>query len=224
VHNKHCHAKRFLAGNLLLRSIIARVATKLHVHCGEAVGIMAPLLKVPEQKFTVIPHPRYPVTHIDAREARSFCTRHLVPNLAAGKPVFLMYGNIGAYKGCIECVPLIPPSAQLIIAGAVKKHEDRYLSTLRELIRTRDNIHLIPRFVTAEEEANLFNAADCVLFNFTDTLTSGSVILALSYGKRILAPAVGCCRELAAEHAMIFQTQDELRDCIRKFIHHPAEQ
>jgi len=36
------------------------------------------------------------------------------------------------------------------------------------------------------------NAADVIVLPFKDILTSGSVILAMSFGKPIIAPTIGC--------------------------------
>ena len=122
---------------------MARIAIKLHVHCGEAIRIMAPSLKVPENKFVVIPHPMYPVSLIDQKQARDFCRKNLVNNLDANKPLFLMYGNIGEYKGILDIIPLITgDSGELVIAGECKKYEHEYFHHIEKAAGKRNNIHL----------------------------------------------------------------------------------
>lgn len=215
VHNKHLHVKRFLWLNIFFRRLMARSATRLHVHYHGAVHTMAQLLKVPEEKFVVIRHPLYPVSIIAKDAALEYCCNNLIQTLTTDKPVFLMYGNIGAYKDIIDVIPLITEEkGSLIIAGECKKGEHAYLEKIKEAIKNKKNIHLISRFISLKEEMNLFNAVDCVLFNFHDVLSSGSVMLALSYKKEIIAPSIDCIRELAGPGIHTFTTQAELQECI----------
>lgn len=216
VHNKHLHSKRFLWLNIFFRKLTAKAATRLHVHYQDAIHIMAPGLNVPEDKFVVIEHPMYPVTIIDKNNAREYCKNNLIKNLDISKPVFIMYGNIGEYKGIIDVIPLITEDiGHLVIAGDCKKGEYHYLRKIKTGISDKNNIHLISRFLSQEEEMYLLNAADCVLFNFQDMLTSGSIMLALSYKKEIIVPNIGCAKNLSGTGINTFNTPEELGDFIK---------
>ena len=52
------------------------------------------------------------------------------------------------------------------------------------------------KFYANEELQWFFNAADVAVFPFTDILTSGTAITALSFHCPVLVPAIGCLPEL----------------------------
>jgi glycosyltransferase involved in cell wall biosynthesis len=61
-------------------------------------------------------------------------------------------------------------------------------------------------FVPHAEVAALLGAADAVVTPFRSVLTSGSVILAMSYGRAIVAPALGCVPEVVdAAGAVLYE-------------------
>jgi glycosyltransferase involved in cell wall biosynthesis len=51
------------------------------------------------------------------------------------------------------------------------------------------------QYVPENEIQVYMNAADVAVFPFTDILTSGSVLLAMSFGKAIVVPRLGCITE-----------------------------
>ena len=54
--------------------------------------------------------------------------------------------------------------------------------------------------IPADDMQIYLNASDVVVLPFLDTLTSGSAILALGFGRPVIAPAVGCLPELLRGH------------------------
>ena len=80
----------------------------------------------------------------------------------------------------------------LLIAGGNARQPE-----FREAIRRRAAQH--PRIVLraydrapSSDIALIMRAADVITLPFVDTMTSGSLILALSWGKPVIAPALGC--------------------------------
>lgn len=217
IHNKHHHTRKYLYINTILRKYIARLAVKLIVHYDDAVDIMAPILGVSTNKFAVVNHPSYEVSIIDKNSAQAYVKQNLIHELDTAKPVFLMFGNIAAYKGILECASLFPEATgQLIIAGEVKKGDEQYLQKIEDICGKRHDIFLIPRFISEDEQTNLFNASDCVLFNFQEVLTSGSVILAHNYNKVVIVPDISCCRVIAGDNVLRFKSLEELEQLIIK--------
>ena len=215
VHNKHPHKKKFLSINNFFRRSIAKITSKIHVHCKEAVNIISPILNLPPNKFFIIEHPMYPTELIGQGEARDHIEKTMLTGIDISKPLFLMYGIIGEYKGIIDIIPLIKENiGQLIIAGECKKGERNYLHRVKKAIEEKKNIHLINKLLTKEEEMYLFNAVDCILFNSKDILSSGSVMLALSYMKKNVIPNIGCLKELSGPYIFKFNSQTELKDRI----------
>ena len=65
------------------------------------------------------------------------------------------------------------------------------------------------RFFANEELQLLFNAADVGVFPFSEVLTSGSVITALSFSIPVIVPAVGCLPEVAFPPAgIVYDPED----------------
>lgn len=215
VHNKYPHRNKHLFINSFFQRLMASIAVKIHVHCKEAVTIMIPILKAAPDKFCIIEHPIYSVKRIDHGQARTYLVKEIIQNINTSKPLFLMFGNIAEYKGIIDIIPIIEEDiGQLIIAGKCKKGETIYLHRIEKAVAGKKHIHLINRFISKEEEIYLFNAIDCVIFNFSDILSSGSVILALSYKKDMVVPNIGCLKELSGPNIFKFNSQSELKNQI----------
>ncbi|MDG6250545.1 hypothetical protein, partial [Methanocalculus sp.] len=52
-------------------------------------------------------------------------------------------------------------------------------------------------------------AADVVILPYTDILSSGAALLALSFGKPIIAPAIGCIPQVLDNHGSILYDPDQ---------------
>jgi len=191
------------------------MAVKIHVHYSEAISIMAPVLNVPQEKFFVVNHPYYPVSLVDKKIAENYLSKNMNITLNTSKPAFIMFGAIASYKGIINVIKLfIENNQQLIIAGTCKKGEEHYLREMEVLLQGISNIFLVHHFISQEEEKNLFNAVDCAIFNFEEILSSGSVMLALSYKKEVIIPDIGFFKELSGPNIYKFNSQSELKNHI----------
>jgi glycosyltransferase involved in cell wall biosynthesis len=56
-------------------------------------------------------------------------------------------------------------------------------------------------FIADNQVPSLFGAADSIVAPFSEVLTSGSIILGLSFGLPVIAPALGCLPELLDQKA-----------------------
>ncbi len=93
----------------------------------------------------------------------------------------------------------------LIIAGLVKKGSEAYFKKMEAVSKNKDNIIILTKFISEEESNLLFGVADYVIFNFDDILTSGSVILALNYNKKVIVPAMGCIKDIQNDNLILFE-------------------
>lgn len=217
-HNKQPHAKRYFVINMLLYRLMAKMATRIHVHCNEAIKTLIPILQVPEKKFYVVRHPDYKVKIISQKLAIEHIQKSFSITLYK-RPVFLVYGYIAEYKGILEVLPFfIGRDCSLIIAGKCKKGEEAYLDRIVKIVNNISNIILIEQFLSSQNEMHLFNASDCVVFNLKDFLSSGSVVLARSYKKMILVPDTGCCKDLDDCGVYKFSTLDEFGETVNTLV------
>lgn len=207
VHNKYPHNRRYFRLNKILRMLFARFVHRLHVHCQTAVAIMSPILRVPKEKFFVIQHPEFPSTVMPSQNAREILfLKYPETQVLNSNIMLLMLGAISSYKGILEVIEIVKqhlPTATLIVAGAVKRWDKIYYNNVMQTASNSNTI-VIPRNIPEDDVPLFMNSADCVVFNFSDILTSGSVLLALHYKKKIVIPSLGCLQELSGNNIFFF--------------------
>jgi glycosyltransferase involved in cell wall biosynthesis len=143
----------------------------------------------PGLRVVIIPHGHY----IDAypnRISRSDARIRL--GLPADAFVFLSLGLIRPYKGlealiaAFRSLPAV--EARLLLAGQPRPRE--YAASLEPLARSDLRIVRHPLFVPDAEVQVWMNAADVVVLPYRHVTTSGAALLAFSFGKPIIAPAL----------------------------------
>ncbi|MEO0373902.1 MAG: glycosyltransferase family 4 protein [Cyanobacteria bacterium P01_A01_bin.17] len=106
---------------------------------------------------------------------------------------FLFLGLIRPYKGVPELISafqqLPTASAQLAIAG--KPASNNIDQEIQELVQGKHNIHFWPTYIEDDQIQRYMNSADVVVFPYRRVLTSGSIMLAMSFGRACIAPQQG---------------------------------
>ncbi len=199
-HNILPHEKSNKFYDIAARYLIIGLANHIIAHCGYARRAIAERFHR-KKNVHVIPHGNYinhyPVT-LSAREARK---RLKIPG---GSFVYLFFGQIRPYKGLqnlIHAFKQLPEEkAVLLIAGKCSKESEQEL-----LIQTGDDPRIITDFrhIPDNELSRYFSSADVLVAPYTDILTSGSVLLAFSFGLPVIAPARGCIPELVSMNSAI---------------------
>jgi beta-1,4-mannosyltransferase len=205
LHNLLDHERRNRRAELFFRRRIAKLADALLVHCTYALEAASRAYRMSPReagKFRVIPHPSFIGAYDDSlteAEARASL------GLAESDLVFLFFGNIRSYKGVFELVDAFrkfPLSqAQLLIVG--RPWDDDIANALADAIRGDTRVRTVARFVEPSEVQVFFRAADYVVFPYKDVLTSGSMLLAMSFAKAVIAPRLGCIPETVDEQCAI---------------------
>ena len=198
VHNLLHHERHHPAIERFFTRRLARAAKGVVVHCEAAKDLTLDAYKLPHRnadKMHVVPHASYigdypnEVSRSQAREAL---------DLDEANRVFLFLGTLRPYKGVERLVQVFrgldAPHALLIVAG--KPMNDDVLRALEARRKNDSRIRIYPGFVPDGEIQTYMNAADVVVLPFTDVLTSGSALLAMSFAKPIIAPRVGCIPEI----------------------------
>lgn len=207
IHNKFPHTNNFSKVNNYCRKHLAELADKIHVHCSFAVEIMSEKLSVNKNKFFVLKHPEFPAKLIDNEKAKKLLTEKYPTLKFDNKKSFLMFGAIADYKGIKEAAVLFKndfTDQLLIIAGQVKPWDQKYFDELLLEINDCENIIVIKKMIPEEEVPLFFNSVDYALFNYKDILTSGGVIMALAYNKKIITPSIGCIEEFNSKNIIKF--------------------
>lgn len=148
--------------------------------------------KCDPNRFKIVPEGSY-VGYYPNKTNRNDARKHL--NIESHKMVLFYTGFIKPYKGITGLVDSFKKSfcndALLIIAGKVM--DPVYFEAIKESIN--ENIILIDRFIEDDELQLYFNAADVVTLPFKKIENSGSVIMAMSFKKPVIAPEMGVLKE-----------------------------
>ncbi len=136
---------------------------------------------------------------VTTRPDRAAARRDL--DLDTPGPVLAMVGRVKPYKGVEELVrafaELPDPDARLVVAGGC---EDPGLRGRLEAAAAADpRFRPVLRRVPQEQLDAVLAAADLVVLPFASVFNSGSLLLCLSAGRRVLAPRTDVFAETAAE-------------------------
>ena len=191
VHNLESHEKRNPIRDHMVSWLLGRMANGVIVHGESAKRAVAQRFGVAPKKITVIPHGNYIGLYpndIGREEAR----RRL--KLEAHQRVALFLGNIRPYKGVTELIEafrgLQARDAVLVLAGRPLNAEVE--QTVARLAGDDGRVLFHPGFVDDSRVQEYMNAADVVVFPYREVLTSGAIVLAMSFGKACVAPRLGC--------------------------------
>jgi glycosyltransferase involved in cell wall biosynthesis len=187
------------------------LASAVIVHCEPAVDGLLAALGLPaaaRTKITVIPHGHYrgaypdTVTREQARERLG---------LPPASRVVAFIGWVRAYKGVAELMEafatLPEPYARLVVAGQVV--DEDYAVRLHGLASADPRVRFEPGFVPDEMLQLYLRAADVVACPFLEIFTSGSVLLAMSFERAVIAPRRGCVTETLDEAGGILYDADD---------------
>ena len=208
VHNLYPHERlqpQFIGR--LAHLIVAQLATAIIVHCEYARGALAREFYRRRNVYT-IPHPSYIDAYTNTISKQEATAKLGLPD---SRLVFLFLGTIRPYKGLdrlVEAFQKIPgDNLTLVIAG--KPWHTMSESKVHALGQDDKRIIVIPRFIPNEDLQIYFKAADVVVLPFTDVLSSGSALLAMSFGCPVVAPAVGCLTEaIKTDTGLLYDPSD----------------
>ncbi|MFB6347294.1 MAG: glycosyltransferase family 4 protein [bacterium] len=200
LHNLHNHEKTYLWLDNLGSKFTARMADSVHVYCQRGKTLAREYYELDTtSSFEVIPYGNY-VDYYPNTLSQDSARSDL--SLGSSDMVYLFVGSIRAYKGIPRLVNafkgLEVPDKRLVVAGSTK--DDRSEEILNRASQAQESIIFRPGFVDVEAMNRFFNAADIVTLPFENILNSGSLILAMSYGKACIVPSIGCVPEHIAEN------------------------
>lgn len=159
-------------------------------------------------KVHIIPHGHYRGAYPDT-VSRAEARERL--GLPAAARVVAFTGWLRPYKGVTELVQafatLSEPYARLVIAGQAVDAD--YAARLGRLAAADPRVRLDLGFVPDEGLQVYLRAADVIACPFLEIFTSGSVLLAMSFGRAVIAPRRGCVPETLDEEGGILYDADD---------------
>lgn len=197
VHNLTAHEKDDPELEIFFNRILTRLYDQLIVHCASARQAVWESFRLPNRaknKVAVIPHGHFLATYenlLSQNQARQQL------GLGHQEFVFLYFGQIRPYKGVFQLIntfkKLDHPAARLLIVGQPATHSIR--KRLETSCDEDGRIDTRLEFIADEEIQIYMNAANIVVLPFQNILTSSTVLLAMSYGKALIVPRMGCIPE-----------------------------
>ena len=210
IHNLHSHMNYYPLLEILSRRSFSKKVDAIICHCAYAKNEIQKIYGVSQKKIHIINignyYERYP-NEISMEKAREYL------NIKQDQFIFLIFGPIRPYKGIINLINAFKKirrkeKAKLMIVGnPVNK-----LLIANIINRTKDNQNFILKFgFIPEDEIQLYiNASDVVVFSYKKILTSAGILLAMSFGKPIIAPRLGCIPETLDEKgAFLYNSQEK---------------
>lgn len=208
-HNLESHEKNLFNFEKKKRKIFLKLVDKIIAHCNLSKEEIKKSLEIEPSKIEVIHHGNY-IGSYQNSISRSDSRRHL--KIDSNKIVFLFFGQIRPYKGLTELIEnfksINDENLNLIIAG--KPLNDTIKNEVIDNCRDDKRIITNISFVKDEEIQYYMNASDVVVFPYRNIFTSGGIHLAMSFGKAIIAPRIGCIGEtLDKKGSIIYDSCDE---------------
>lgn len=217
VHNISDHEGKFKYLESVFSKILARLCDKLIVHCPSA-KIEVEKTYGKHSPIVTIPHGNYIGQYKNAMT--DLQTRHKL-KLGAGDIIFLYFGQIRPYKGVLELIDTFKKlkceKAKLLIVG--KPLNGEIAAEVLNSSRDDERIKNILEFVPDDDVQIYMNATDVVILPYKNLLTSGVAMLAMSFGKPIIAPNIKCIADtLDNEGSFLYSKDDELSGMIQNVL------
>ena len=178
---------------------LLKIVDKVHIHSERSIPEIETKYTIPREKLEVVAHGSYfgyYPNYIDAAEARARL------NLKKDDIVFCFVGQIRAYKGLdflLESfIRLVEEERRVKLVIAGKAESSISGNPLVRRLIDQGVIRFSDGFVSDEDLQIFFNAANFSVFPYQNILTSGSVMLSLSFGVPVITPRVGMTSEVIA--------------------------
>jgi glycosyltransferase involved in cell wall biosynthesis len=145
-------------------------------------------------------------------------------------PVVLVFGGLRPYKNIdllLGALAREPRSSTVVVVAGV---ESGYPDAIPEdpLARTRgiverlglqDRVRLFPGFVDENTTARFFEASDIVVLPYTESYGSGILLLAMTFGKYVVATAAGAMDQYLTRYPLHSVLRNESPEAVARALH-----
>ena len=209
IHNLENHSQHHHQIEKRFTKQFARLCHHCITHSETAAEKASGKFLISKQKLKCVPHGNYigiypaSITREDARR----CLR-----ISPDAYVYLFLGRIEKYKRVTDLIEAFKkvsnPRSTLVIAGRCSSAGLR--REIEILSSDEPRIRLFLDRVENESLQVFFNAADVTVFPYRNILTSGAVVLAMSFRSRVIVPELPMIREtVAARDSLFFDPHSE---------------
>ena len=199
VHNLVIHDSKFVKFEFVIISFFARLCNGIIVHTSSALNEVVKHYGVSPDLVTIIPHGNYiksyknNISRMDAR---------IKLDIPENEHVLLYFGRIRPYKGVDNLIETFNRIDQkhlkLIIAGKALNQD--MANGIKKKCQGNQNIFPVITYIPDDEVQVYMNAADVVVLPYKNIFTSGALLLAMSFGKAIIAPSTGSIPDILGDN------------------------
>lgn len=204
VHNVLPH-EQVTSNDVFVSRYIALLSSKMIVHSSANIKDLKAIEAHPD-KALIIPHGSYIGVYKNNISRSSACKKL---GIRHDEFVILFFGTVKSYKGIEDLVnafgSLAYKNIRLIIAG--KSNDTRLVAMIKKAQRTL-NIDFYNEYIAEDDVAVYFKAADVVCLPFKAITTSGSALLALSFGRSIITPRMGALVDLPSNVGYLYDPKN----------------
>lgn len=206
VHELEFYETKYPKLDALFVKFLMKVSKALIVHSQYSEDEVRRLFDY-KRPIHQVKHPHY--IDVYANDISSANAREKL-GIEQGVRVFLFLGYIKPYKGVedlIEAFTAISDSNIRLIIGGTPLNQ-QIAEQLTALAAFDPRVKLDLFYISDDDMQVYLNAADLVIFPFRQTHTSGSVLLAASFGKPVLVPRTASIPEYIDETMGLFFEPD----------------
>jgi glycosyltransferase involved in cell wall biosynthesis len=177
----------------------------------------------------VIPHG--PMFHDQQRPTVEGARERI--GLSSGQTAVLWQGIVRPYKGVdflLEAWSRVHSdfkNSLLIIAGSGPQRELRRIEEKARSLGLESSVRLVLQFLSVEDVANYYQAADVVVYPYQEITTSGALMTGLSYRKALIATSLPPFLELLrdGENALLVEYGDVsgMANALQRLLMDPSE-
>jgi glycosyltransferase involved in cell wall biosynthesis len=215
-HNLYPHDRNKIAVfDGLGRKILVSLSYRVFAHGKSAASVVTREFPGVQGKLVIIPHGNWIGFYPDDC---SRATARARLNIPAEQYIFLSFGTCKEYKNLeylIKCFQSGPfGKAALWIVGRFQ--EAQYAARVKaQIAHQPQRIRLEDRFVPNDELQYYLKACNAIVLAYTDILTSGSAMLAISFGRPVIAPRLGHLLDVVNPDCGILYDPSDDQDLLR---------
>jgi glycosyltransferase involved in cell wall biosynthesis len=193
--------------DVLGRYLVIALADVILVHGANAAASLVASFPSAEKKLLKIPHGHW-IGYYPNSVTREAARAQL--GISASLFVYLFIGVCKPYKnldGLVRAFHELPGDSILIVVGCFT--DPSYQEEILALAQGNPRIRIEPGFVPNEMMQIFLMACDAVVVPYREILTSGTAILALSFGRPIVSVSLGFLKDIVNPEVGILFAPDE---------------
>lgn len=202
----HHQPSEYLTDEKKIRMYLMSRVDAVLFTCSSAVSISAKHFGTPRIS-AVAPFGSYRSFYPDTIN-RHFARKSL--NLKEDDVLFLFFGNQRSRRNAIELSRsfslLQYPNARLLIAGTTPVEIQK---EIKKIAQNDSRIKCLFQLIPNNRIEYIFKACDYVVMPGEDYLSSGVILLAISYARPVIAQDFGCAREIIGDAGILFMNKEE---------------